>query len=360
MAIDYAVLRTRITGTRRDDDPKSPHFDVLTTDTNGRGCRLPVNVKSVVGDAQTSILQIFRVDPLRNHPIVSGFDQIPAGLTKLAPSRRTVSNSLDFQRAPLFVFSNVELIPPFGPGANDDLQDRLELLCRQLQDAGGELFAWGSSVDNGRVLHDIHMNQGNPRGGTPLPGGGRSPDFSGDNGVQQDGGLILAFPNRFVGLFLKFQSQLLPTDDRGMPLPGATSLPATITPIPLPDDQTPPPGGPISPSPVEPDVFIDRALVNPEGEDSGNEIVVLGNTTTHAVNLNGWSILDRMNRAEPLSDLELAPGGSVQVRLSGQTVQLGNQGGTIRLLDPSGRQVHAVSYSRAQAAVQGRFIRFDV
>jgi uncharacterized protein YukJ len=362
MSINYAVLRSKITGVQRDDnDPQSPHFSVSTTDVHGHKCRLPVNVKSVAGQGRESILQVFRVDPLRNHPIVSGLDQIPAGLTPLPRDRRGAHTALDFQRAPLFAFSSVVLIPPFGPGTDDDLQDRIGFLCNRLRDAGGDLFAWGSSEDGGRVLHDIHMNQGNPRGGSRLAGGGRNQDFSGDNGVFQDGGLVFAFSNRLVGLFLKFQSQLLPTDGSGMPMPGAVSLPHTDAPS-IPSEDSPDGGaggGPAGPAPVEPAVFIERALVNPVGDDFGREIVVLGNATTRPIDLTGWAIVDKGDNAERLHGQLLPPGASTQVVLSGDTAQLSNKGGVIRLVDPSGHQVHAVSFSREQASVEGRFIRFD-
>jgi len=54
----------------------------------------------------------------------------------------------------------------------------------------------------------------------------------------------------------------------------------------------------------------------------------------------------------------LASGGSVSVVLSGGGAQLSNKGGTIRLLNPSGVLIHAVSYSKADA-VENRFVRFN-
>ena len=54
----------------------------------------------------------------------------------------------------------------------------------------------------GNGVHDIHMNQGN------------SARFRGDDGVWQDGGLLLRLDGRWVGIFLAFQSQAWHTDDR--------------------------------------------------------------------------------------------------------------------------------------------------
>ena len=87
--------------------------------------------------------------------------------------------------------------------------------------------------------------------------------------------------------------------------------------------------------------------------------MVLGNSTTRPISLTGWAIVDKAGNAEKLHGQLLAPGASTQVVLSGDTAQLSNKGGSIRLVDPSGHQVHAVSYSKVQASVEGRFIRFD-
>ena len=47
------------------------------------------------------------------------------------------------------------------------------------------------------------------------------------------------------------------------------------------------------------------------------------------------------------------------VRLSGAGLQLGNKGGTLVLRDPTGAQVHAVSYAKADASEEDRYIRFN-
>lgn len=106
------------------------------------------------------------------------------------------------------------------------------------------------------------------------------------------------------------------------------------------------------------DVYIERALVNPIGDDPGHEVVVIGNTTLESVDLNGWKIADKNDQAQVLTGVLLPAGGSVPVVLSGESVQLSNKGGTIRLLSPAGVLIHAVSYSKADA-VENRFVRFN-
>jgi len=53
----------------------------------------------------------------------------------------------------------------------------------------------------------------------------------------------------------------------------------------------------------------------------------------------------------------LAAGGTTVVRLTG-TVQLGNKGGEITLLDATGLKVHGVAYTAAQAARSGWTVVF--
>ena len=103
------------------------------------------------------------------------------------------------------------------------------------------------------------MNQGNANPGP----------FAKDNGVFQDGGLILQFGSRYVGLFLRFATQWLPTDNTtGHRRPEAEPIPPGGSPAGG--------GGGGGPTRVtHPIVYIERALVNPVGDDAGKEVVVI-------------------------------------------------------------------------------------
>ncbi|WP_020475565.1 DUF2278 family protein [Zavarzinella formosa] len=357
MSVIYGVLRGKLDRWKREDvapgSKKSPHLQIRLLGEQGHPWRIPVNVRSE--DKTKSLVIFHRADPLLSHPIIDGLGLFPTGLTDLNNKPRTVNNSLDYFRAPLFDWVNGVALPPSGSGPDDDLQDVVSRYLQNLKTLNGELFAFGShwhdnapkpGIDKefGTVngMHDIHMNQGNAAG-----------DHSDDNGSHNDGGLILKFPDRLVGLFFRFKTQFLPTDDKGNRTATAREIPPGSTP-----GSSPPSGNPTDPRPDFPPVYIERALVNPVGDDVGKEIVVLGSTIATRVVLSGWSIVDKGNRAEKLNGQLLPAGGSVSVVLSGDGAQLSNKGGTIRLVNPAGDIVHAVSYSQADA-VEGSYVRFN-
>lgn len=363
MALEYGVLRGKVERFKREDDDDSPHFQIKVVDGHGGAWRIPFNVQS--GDGSDLIYH--KADPLLSHPIIDGLPQIPTGFTALPREKRTPSNSLDFLRAPLFDWATGRAIDHAEDGPDNDLQDELTSYLMRLQAQDGEVYAFGAVFrDSGngqrrpidvefntrQGVHDIHMNQGNP-----FPG-----RFSKDNGVFQDGGLLLVLPNSVIGLFGRFKTQKLPTDNNtGHPLPNATEIPPGAGPgVPTPGPVPGPIPGPIVPPPTSfPSVYIERALVNPAGDDTGKETVVLGNATTTAFDLTGWSIVDKNNNAEVLSGIILPAGESRLIALSGAAAQLSNKGGTIRLKNAAGDQIHAVSFSKNDASPDGRYLRFN-
>lgn len=351
--MDYGVLRGKVDLFKREDDLDTPHLQIRVTDDNNERWRIAVNVLS----SDQSFLIFHRSEPFQSHPLLDQIMKVKSGFTLLPKSARSASTSLDYLRAPLFDWSTGIAIPSAGPTGNDDLQDAISAHLKNLQDQEGEIFAFGAKfpaegnpfteylIDRQfgtkQGIHNIHMNQGNPPG-----------RYAKDNGVFQDGGLILKFSNRFVGIFLRFKTEWLPTDKNGNRFEGSKEVPAGASP----EDQ-----GQIVPEPSDlsnPIVYIERALINPKGPDPAKEVVIIGNTSTASMDLTGWKIVDKNNKSETISSLLLPPGESRPLKLSGQGAQLGNKGGAIRLEDPSGILVHAVSYSENDARMEERYIRF--
>ena len=341
MGILYGVLRGRPDRFKREDDTSSPHLQIRVLEDSGQPWRIAVNVQSNTG----SHVAFWVVDPLVGHPVLASLPGRPHGFTTRAAA---TGESLDYVKAPLFDFALGRVLPPTGAASADDLQDLLSLFLEQCKTAGGEIFAFGAkfeqnlhkpidiefgNTDGLHGIHDIHMNQGNV---------GR---HAGDNGVFHDGGLILAFPDRLMGLFLAFQSQLVPTDAVGNAAAGALTIEQILT------------GTPGLPPSSISTIYIERALINPSGADPGLETVVLGNLATTPQTLTHWRLLDKNGRVTPI-DATLAPGASLIVALDGAGVQLGNNGGNLILQDETIAQVDVVTYTAEDGSSANSYVRF--
>ena len=334
---NYGVLKGRPVG-RRLGITSNAHYQVhlVSEDTD---YRIAINVKSQQEPSELEYL----VDENFSYPFLADLADLPLGFKEL--ERKPGGFALDFIRGNLF--DRTKMIPlPFDvPGADNDLNEKIDkYVQRAMSDELAHIYAfgekWGPETIKDKIfgflpgngIHDIHMNQGN------------AGQFAKDNGVWQDGGMLLHFPseNRWIGIFLKFQSQTWHTDDdSGQPIIGK------------------PPVKPVKPPKViEPDyiVRIVAALVSPVGEDAGKETVTLLNTSPDAIDLTGWSIADKLKNKHRLSGT-VAAGASVVVTLP-PNVQLSKKGGLITLLNQEGLKVDGVSYTQQQAQREGWTIVF--
>ena len=339
----YGVLKGKAIGAKREDNQSTPHYQVHIL-AGGVHYRIAVNVKSQASPSEL----LFLVDDKFKHPITAHLPDLSEGFTALASAPG--GQALDFIRANLFNRLDMRTLPPTLPGPDNDLSDQLEhFIKRAMQEADATVYSFGQrwgpepttkdKIFNflpGNGIHDIHMNQGNVA------------PFLGDDGVWQDGGLLVQFPStqQWVGIFLAFQSQAWHTDDKtGHTISG-----------PPPDPGQPPvPGQPI---PGEPDhtARIVGALVNPIGPAPEHETVTILNASPNALNLTGWQIADRLKNKHNLSGTLKA--GSTLVIALPPTVQLGNKGGLITLLDNKGLKVDGVSYTEEQAQKEGWTVVF--
>ena len=321
---NYGVLRARAVDHQLASS-RNAHFQIHVLDGEAN-YRIAVNVAS---KEDPSVLD-YLMDSDFHHPILDAVGALPAGWTAL--ERKPGGAALDFIRGNLFDRDALRQLPFDVPGPDNDLNEKLAVYVRRaIADPDATIYAfgerWGPEEDKeddyfhfrpGNGVHDIHMNQSNVG------------QFAGDNGVYQDGALLLHFPAQaqWVAIFLKFQSQGWHTDDAtGRPLGG------------------------------EPDgiVRIVGALVNAT-QTPETEFVTLLNTTADAVDLRGWKLAGRDGRTMDL-DGSLGAGEALRVQLPPQ-VALPNGGGVINLLDGAGLKVDGVSYTREQAAEAGRTIVF--
>ena len=333
----YGVLTARAVDGRREgtvDD--TPHYQIHLVDEAGVHYRSAVNVKSA--SSPSELLYLANED--FQHPITALLRDLPSGWTTLPPGPG--GPNLDYIRANLFDRDAMRILPVDLPDADNDLPDMIEHhVQRAIADptARIHLFGerWGPESNKadkifgfrpGNGVHDIHMNQGND---------GR---FASDDGVWQDGGMIVHHPaqDQWVAVFLAFQSQQWHTDD-------ATGH-ATGT-----------PGGPGRPAPSDGRVRVVAALVNPIGPAPEAETVTLLNTTAEPIDLRGWSLVDKLKNRMPLDPATLAAGETLRILIHAP-VQLGNGGGLISVLDPNGLKVDGVAYTAAEAGREGSTVAF--
>jgi len=324
----YGVLVGKAIASRRENSNDTPHYQVQVR-AAGTSYRIAVNVKSSVPPSEL----LYLIKENFSHPILPRLADLRKNFAPL-PSQPG-GMALDFIRGNLFDRAELRLLPHNVPGPDNDLSDRIEhYFNRAIADPGALVYAFGQrwgpeqgqrdkvfGFQPGNGIHDIHMNQGNVAA------------YRDDDGVWQDGGLILHFPSsgQWVGVFLAFQSQAWHTDD-------ATGHAIELAEEP---DKT---------------VRIMAAMVNPVGGGAEVESAILLNPTPKAIDLAGWKIADQQKRKCPLAG-KLPAGGVLTVRLTAPT-QLGNSGGIITLLNPGGLKVDGVSYTREQAKREGWLVVF--
>ncbi len=326
----YGVLRCQAVD-RRLATSNSPHYQIHVTDGNA-SYRIAVNAKSQVAPSEV----LYLVDEQFSHPITADLAQAAPGFTVLANAPGGLA--LDYIRGNLFDPGQMKPLPLSASGPDNDLNEKLE---RQVQEAltqeDAAIFAfgepWGPETQADRYfgfkpgagVHDIHMNQGNVG------------SFVAQDGVWQDGGLLMHFPSeqRWAAVFLAFQSQAFHTDDttgRRLDTPAEK-------------DELP--------------VAIIAALVRATGDDDSSESVTLINRADQEAVLDGWSLADKNKRKKSLTGIRLAPYGTAMVPIRQDSqMALANDGGIITLLDADGIKIHGVSYTKADAARKGWLVLF--
>ena len=313
----------------------SPHYQIHIVDDD-TDWRIAVNVKSQVQPSELEYL----IDEQFDHSILERVVGLPLGFTPLQSKPDT--GALDFIRGNLFDRTKMRPLPFDVPGFDNDLNEKLDgIIQRAMAPEDSVLYAfgqrWGPETKKdkyfgflpGNGIHDIHMNQGNVD------------QFRGDDGVWQDGGVLIQFPsqNQWVGIFLKFQSQAWHTDDRTGHRIGSGTDPGT------------------RPTSEEPNglVRVVAALVNSIQSPEVETVTVL-NTSPRTIALNGWALADKNKNRQPLQG-SIDAGASLKIMVKAP-LQLSNKGGIITLLDEQGLKVDGVSYTKEQASNPGWTIVF--
>ena len=328
---NYGILKGRPID-RRLGFGASPHYQVHLVDDE-HDFRIAINVKSKKSPSEL----LYLIDENYAHPLVDDLKELPNGFTTV--ERMPGGLAMDYIRGNLFVPDKMVPLPHDVAGPDNDLNEKIDYhLQRALAEENAMVYAfgerWGPEHNRrdkyfgfkpGNGIHDIHMNQGSVE------------PFKKYNGVWQDGGMMIHLPSddRWVAVFLAFQSQCWHTDDEMGNCIGEIVIKAE-----------------------EKSVVIIAATINPTGHDPGRERVLLLNTLAVPVKLDGWSLTDKNKQQHPLDGIAMEAGGVTAVTLPGTTIQLSNKGGIITLLNSEDLKVHGVQFTKKDVSEQGRTIVF--
>src|ERR1700733_12686338 len=199
----------------------SAHYQI-TVQAKGGPFTVAVNIQSVDGSEV-----LYAIEEGFTPPDEAGVLALPTGMTSLKSEAGGLA--LDYVRSmvngrAMITKAQMTLLPQLkSKGLSEEERMMNRARTAELQNAGGTLlnmtiadkdgtiYAFGSAyADSGRVdgIHDIHMNQGNPVN-----------NHGGDNGVWQDGALLIHLPSKatWTAVFIAFQTQSWNTDGAGNP-----------------------------------------------------------------------------------------------------------------------------------------------
>lgn len=198
----------------------SPHYQIhLQTEEEHPDYRIAVNVLS--DQAPHNVL--YHVNDNFAYPTLSDLLTLAKQSKGFSALDRSNPLAIDFLRTDIVDQTHMTPVPFTQQGSVMILKDLLDAhVQKAIDDPEALVFAFGRrwgpedgkpdqvfQFDPGQGIHDIHMNQGSP-------GAHRN-----ENGISQDGALLLYFPSsqKWMALFLIFQSQSITTDCNGDPAP---------------------------------------------------------------------------------------------------------------------------------------------
>jgi uncharacterized protein YukJ len=199
----------------RGGDPGSPHGQLSFTDDNGLHT-ISINVRSK--DPADHRLIFWTGDLTDETQFGERIIQALKGLNSQGPDQ--TPPPLDFLHDGFLKFRNGTIRDTNVHGPNNDITDDLDAFFDATSPdfKRSTLFIWGEQyADNGGGVHQVHMNQGNYR---------RNPQWYGENGRGQDGGIVMRAPDgeKWKYFFIAFAGQASDTDRYGNPKHGAATL----------------------------------------------------------------------------------------------------------------------------------------
>ncbi|MBN2307237.1 lamin tail domain-containing protein [Candidatus Peregrinibacteria bacterium] len=97
------------------------------------------------------------------------------------------------------------------------------------------------------------------------------------------------------------------------------------------------------------DIVFEAVLPNPEGEDSGNEQIVLKNTLDEEVDLTGWTMVDAGGAEKSLSEQVIPVGGNLTMLSSEFKLSLNNSDESLSLFDATGGLIDEIRWQTSSS-----------
>jgi uncharacterized protein YukJ len=200
----------------------SAHYQITMNAPKGP-FTVAVNIQSVDGSEV-----LYAIEENFTPPDLAGLTALPMGMTALKSQPGGLA--LDFVRSQvngkaMITKQKMTLLPKASTTKGLRAEEAavqeakvaalknavVTLLNMTIADKDGVIYAFGSAYsDSGKVdgIHDIHMNQGNPVN-----------NHGGDNGIWQDGALMIHLPatKTWTAVFIAFQTESWITDSKGNP-----------------------------------------------------------------------------------------------------------------------------------------------
>ncbi|MBX9985528.1 MULTISPECIES: YukJ family protein [Priestia] len=207
----YGLLKGKVFDVRPvNSNDQTPHYEVHIK-ASDKDYRIAINVASQESPSEV----LYYVSENFNSEQITNIPKLEEGFTQISNDNQKIA--LDYIRGGLFDPTKMIPLPATENGPNNDLNEKVSNYINEAKNKNATVYAYGEKFKHenkkdkyfgfspGRGIHDIHMNQGN------------SPKWKSDDGIWQDGGILIHFEeeNRWVGMFLAFQSQSWCTDDKG-------------------------------------------------------------------------------------------------------------------------------------------------
>lgn len=210
---NYGVLKGNVLDGRQERYDNTPHYQILVKGENNLKYRVAVNVMSRYRESEVLYLE---VNPYKNR-ISHLLQKLPYGFTPIEKQKEEIG--LDYVRGNLTKhYGKMVRMPHNKPGPKNDLNDFFQSYVNRAKSNNDTIYVFGSLFGPEdkydpifhfhpmQGIHNVHMNQGNGR------------KWEEDNGIWQDGGILIQRKDRWIGIFLAFYTQSFHTDEKGNPI----------------------------------------------------------------------------------------------------------------------------------------------